>query len=98
MLMQNRVYYSTRINQIFFKSNIGVRQGENLSSVLFSLFLNDLDEFLIANGNEGIELLNPTDNLEPLLKIIALLYADDTILISDCPIKLQKTLDNFTNY
>ena len=27
-------------------SNIGVRQGENLSTVLFSLFLNDLTEFI----------------------------------------------------
>ena len=30
----------------FFPSNIGVRQGENLSPLLFSVFLNDLTEFM----------------------------------------------------
>ena len=33
-------------NSEFFKSSVGVRQGENLSPILFSLFLNDLNDFL----------------------------------------------------
>ena len=36
-----------------FSSNIGVRQGENLSPVLFSLFLNDLSEF-ISHAYNGL--------------------------------------------
>ena len=36
-----------------FSSNIGVRQGENLSPVLFSLFLNDLTEF-ISHAYDGL--------------------------------------------
>ena len=34
----------------FFGSVKGVRQGENLSPLLFSLFLNNLEHFLVDNG------------------------------------------------
>ena len=40
----------------FFVSNIGLRQGENLSPVLFSLFLNDLKGFLTSNNVQGLKL------------------------------------------
>lgn len=45
----------------FFPSNIGVRQGENLSPFLFSVFLNDLETFL-SSGNEinGIDCFSKT--------------------------------------
>ena len=36
-----------------FVSNSGVRQGENLSPILFSLFFNDLSEF-IAHAYNGL--------------------------------------------
>ena len=41
-------------NSSFFASVCGVRQGENLSPILFSIYLNDLHDFLIANTNLGI--------------------------------------------
>ena len=40
----------------FFVSNVGLRQGENLSPVLFSLFLNDLKGFLTSNSVQGLKL------------------------------------------
>ena len=34
----------------FFMCNVGVKQGENLSPFLFSIFLNDLEDFLHQNN------------------------------------------------
>ena len=36
-------------NSIFFPCNNGLRQGENLSLFLFSLYLNDIEEFFVDN-------------------------------------------------
>ena len=39
-----------------FVSNVGLRQGDNLSPVLFSLFWNDLKGFLTSNNVQGLKL------------------------------------------
>ena len=41
---------------IFFPSECGVRHGENLSPLLFSLYLNDLENFIISGGVDTIDL------------------------------------------
>jgi len=77
-----------------------VRQAENLSPILFSLFLNDLEQYLINKDNNGINLseyTNDTDLL-PLLKILVLLYADDTVLIANDHLSLQKSLNDFMEF
>ena len=63
-----------------FSSNIGVRQGENLSPVLFSLFLNDLTE-LISHAYDGLnavsdmsKILLSNDEIEVYFKLYILLY------------------------
>ena len=45
----------------FFQVNIGVRQGENLSPVLFALFLNDMNDFM-SNTMSGLTTISDEAN------------------------------------
>ena len=82
----------------FFSCNCGVRQGENLSPILFSLYLNDLEKYLEEKGSRGIEFSNIGNGVEVFFKIFILLYADDTALLSDDPTDFQHCLDSFMLY
>ena len=77
-----------------------MRQGENLSPFLFSLYLNDLEDFMTRHNVRGLSRVNEelSNTFDIYLKIFILLYADDTILCSDCPKDLQLQLDVFSNY
>ena len=84
----------------FFISNVGVRRGENLSPLLFNLFLNDLEDFFKDNNVSGIECNQHQldDTLMVFLKIFILLYADDTAILSHSAEGLQKALLVYSEY
>ena len=82
----------------FFGSLCGVRQGENLSPVLFSLFLNDLEAYLSHKNNDGVTIDIENEDFYIYLKIIILLYADDTVILARDPDSLQKCLNDFYDY
>ena len=90
----------------FFTCNTGVRQGENLSPLLFAIYLNDFQEY-ISNSHGGLKYLERElsdclelefDNANVALNLSCLLYADDTIILAETPEELQKALDAVDSY
>ena len=88
----------------YFYSNIGVRQGENLSPILFSIFLNDIVEFMshgfdgLPDITEAIQLLCDNDDVEVYFKLYLLLYADDTVISAESDEQLQAALNSMYLY
>ena len=82
----------------FFPSFSGVRQGENLSPILFALYLNDLHSFLRSRNVNGITVNENSDELLVYLRLLILLYADDTVLFSNSESDFQYSLDIFETY
>ena len=82
----------------FFQSFRGVRQGENLSPVLFALFLNDLESFLSSHNCSGIDIELASDDVYCYLKLFVLLYADDTVILATDEKSFQHSLNIFYDY
>ena len=82
-----------------FPCQVGVQQGENLSPLLFAIYLNDFQLFL-SEKYEGLTKFSTSilEELNIYFKIFCLLYADDTLVLAESDIQLQKALDGLHNY
>ena len=82
-----------------FPCQVGVRQGENLSPLLFAIYLNDFNKFL-SEKYEGLTDISKSisKELQVYLQIFCLLYADDTLILAENNLELQKSLDSLKTY
>lgn len=99
--------YANAKSQVSFKNTlsgslscqVGVIQGENLSPLLFAIYLNDFDKFLSERYNRLKTISDSIEEeLQIYLMIFCLLYADDTLVLADDNMELQKALDNLKIY
>ena len=73
-----------------FPCRKGVRQGCNLSPLLFNLFIADLEQHLEADEAGGVDLIHS--------KLRLLLFADDLVLLSESPEALQSSINSLSKY
>ena len=74
----------------FFMSNVGFLQGEVLSPMLFSLYVNDFEAEFLKNDTLSLNLRD--------LNLFVLMYADDMVIFSESVDELQKMLDTLHVY
>ena len=82
----------------FFPCLNGVRQGENSSPILFSIYLNDLQAFLDRNQVSGVTWDVNNENMFIYIKLFILLFADDTVIFATNKEDLQVALNVFEQY
>ena len=73
----------------FFTSNVGVRQGDAISPILFNLFVSDFQSYI------GLDSDAPRLNTS---LVNCLMYADDLVLMSQTEIGLQGLIDKLSDY
>jgi hypothetical protein len=80
----------------------GVRQGENVCLFLFSVFLNDLEDYFKTLDGVPLEKLKERfyNELHILFELFVILYADDTVLLSEIKEgnRMQQSLNIFQLY
>ena len=87
--VKSKVKMYNMLGNEFFCS-LGVRQGECLSPLLFSLFLNDIEDKFIHSGFEGLDV--------DMFKLYMLLYADDIVIFANNAEELQLGLNFLSEY
>ena len=89
---------SYNISEIFPCVN-GLREGDILSPLLFSLYVNDLKSFLEQTHCHGIEVQYTNENdVMCYLQMLLLMYADDTVLFATSKRQLQHSLNMYERY
>ena len=75
-------------------------KSRNIFPFFFSLFINDIEQYLEDNGVESLYMINDVsfEILDIYLKIFLLLYVDDTVLMTENVDGMQTMLNVFSEY
>ena len=89
MNIKSCVKFNQKTSDTFICSK-GVRQGENLSPMLFALYVNDIEDSLL--GNHCNYLLFDDEFLDLHLNLLVMMYADDTVILANSEEQMQNIL------
>ena len=87
--IKSNVKFQCQFSQLF-DCNFGLMQCEAMSPFLFSMYINDFENELIKDLCEPIYL--------QYISLFLLMYADDTVLLSETAGGLQKMIDTLHTY
>ena len=91
--MYSKLKSCVKVNNVcseFFEVSVGLMQGESLSPILYSLYVNDMEIELIKQNYKSYELRT--------LNLYLLMYADDMVLFSEDINDLQKLINTVNVY
>ncbi|KAK3089979.1 hypothetical protein FSP39_008169 [Pinctada imbricata] len=74
----------------YFTTTSGLLQGEVMSPILYSMYVNDFEMHYIEENCPDIEI--------QMINLFILMYADDTVIMAQNPSELQLMLNSLWNY
>ena len=91
----NAIVHTSRL----FDCEKGLREGEHLSPILFSMYVNDLNNYLISKQCNDVSVAYRDDKYVLCYVILPILmYADDSVLFALNKRGLQKSLNAYEQY
>ena len=88
-VVKNCIRHNGRLSE-YIESNIGVKQGDPSSPMLFMMFINDINQC----KNDNLNGIFTVDDI----KLFLLLYADDQVIFAKSPETLQAMLSDIEQY